>query len=92
MTLLDDFVTFMKGMNVEITPDIAITQGEHPVTGFPVFFLHPCKTRETVDLLMQDGGFEGKSEAEVWLEVYGRLVGLRRAKPTVEERRNETVA
>ncbi|KAG5359287.1 Ubiquitin-like-conjugating enzyme ATG10 [Yarrowia sp. C11] len=78
VTLLDDFVTFMAELNVSITPDIAITQGEHPHTGLPVFFLHPCKTRETVDILMQDEEMKGKSEAEVWMESYGRVVGLER--------------
>ena len=79
MTLLDEFVTFMKDqMDVLISPDIAITQGEHPVSGLPVFFLHPCKTRETMDMLMQEGGMGELSEAEVWLERYGRIVGLRR--------------
>jgi hypothetical protein len=78
VTLLADFVAFMAEFGVVITPDIAITQGEHPHTGLPVFFLHPCKTRETVDLVMQDEEMHKRSEAEVWLESYGRIVGLHR--------------
>ncbi|KAG5356000.1 Ubiquitin-like-conjugating enzyme ATG10 [Yarrowia sp. B02] len=73
VTLLDEFVAFMGQLNVSITPDIGITQAEHPETGLPVFFLHPCKTREMLDLLQE--GLDGEM-AELWMETYGRLVGL----------------
>lgn len=73
VTLLDEFFRFMKSLQVDITPDIGITQGEHPLTGLPVFFLHPCRTNEVVGVLQE----VKEDKAEIWMDVYGRMVGLR---------------
>lgn len=76
VTLLDEFISVMEELQVVLTPDVGITQGEHPLFGYPVFFVHPCKTPETVSLLLQDEQIGTNSYAQVWLDTYGRIVGL----------------
>lgn len=47
-----------------------VSQTEHPVTGLPTFFIHPCHTD---DLRAQVGGdFSWK----LWLQFFGQRVGL----------------
>lgn len=46
-----------------------ISHCEHPVTGLPCFFLHPCNTKAMLDSLGQD-------KYILWLAGVGRSVGL----------------
>lgn len=47
----------------------AISEREHPITGLPVLFIHPCRTKEFITPLIQDG-FDFM---HIWMARYGPL-------------------
>ena len=47
----------------------AITEGEHPILGIPVFFIHTCKTAEFIKPFLEHGA----NYFHVWLVRYGPL-------------------
>ncbi|KAH9844418.1 autophagy-related protein Atg10 [Teratosphaeria destructans] len=56
----------------------AVSMSEHPITGLPVFFVHPCRTAEAMAEVVQGRG-DSLSPAEylmMWLGLVGPSVGL----------------
>jgi ubiquitin-like-conjugating enzyme ATG10 len=62
----------------------ALSMAEHPVTGAPAYFLHPCRTQEAMSPLL-DNATMGYSEADprkatnylmLWFGMIGASVGL----------------
>lgn len=55
----------------------ALSVTEHPITGLPVYFVHPCRTQE---IMAQRRSWEGEARPEeylmVWMGVIGASVGL----------------
>lgn len=55
---------------------------EHPVTGMPAYFVHPCRTQNVMGPLLEGGGdceFGARDSVEylmLWLGVIGASVGL----------------
>lgn len=61
----------------DLPPVPSISQGEHPVTGLPVFYLHPCNTQSFLQLI--DTFQQTKTHAEqlyIWLQTFGSIVSL----------------
>lgn len=52
----------------------SLTQGEHPVYGYPIFYLHPCTTGEFLDTLKND--LKSSNVLYTWLQTYGRYISL----------------
>ncbi|KDN49605.1 hypothetical protein K437DRAFT_77245 [Tilletiaria anomala UBC 951] len=56
--------TYLEGLDVEVSaaPDMAafpqLSQGEHPVTGLPCFYLHPCETAARLQELEASHAFK----------------------------------
>ena len=58
-----------------------LTEGEHPVTGTPFYFVHPCQTGQVMATIVGHEGGEPGEEPCVdyftsWLSMFGSLVGL----------------
>ncbi|RVD83484.1 uncharacterized protein DFL_007870 [Arthrobotrys flagrans] len=51
-----------------------ISQGEHPYTGRIVWFVHPCRTGEVLQVFGEDLRVDGYFG--IWIGVYGGVVGL----------------
>ena len=59
----------------------ALSMAEHPITGMPAYFVHPCRTQEALAPLLRDTSGETGSEPAVeylllWFGVIGTSVGL----------------
>jgi ubiquitin-like-conjugating enzyme ATG10 len=59
----------------------ALSMAEHPITGVPAYFVHPCRTQEALAPLLGDTSHESGSEPAVeylllWFGVIGASVGL----------------
>jgi ubiquitin-like-conjugating enzyme ATG10 len=59
----------------------ALSMAEHPITGMPVYFVHPCRTQEALAPLLEDSSQKARSEPELeylllWFGVIGASVGL----------------
>lgn len=48
----------------------SISQAEHPGTGLPAFYIHPCNTGQLLDHLDTGSGLV------LWLKWFGQRVGL----------------
>eukprot|EP00669_Euglena_mutabilis_P006061 TRINITY_DN1797_c0_g1_i2.p1 TRINITY_DN1797_c0_g1~~TRINITY_DN1797_c0_g1_i2.p1 ORF type:complete len:202 (-),score=5.02 TRINITY_DN1797_c0_g1_i2:7-612(-) len=53
-----------------------ITQVEHPVLQRPFFSVHPCRTAEILDTLCPNLATSGCTVLELWLSIYGPVVGV----------------
>ncbi|KAK9462739.1 uncharacterized protein V1516DRAFT_671004 [Lipomyces oligophaga] len=54
-----------------------LTQGEHPLTGLPWFFIHPCNTAEIMrDLNFNMTRVSFESYLPLWFGVVGPIVGF----------------
>lgn len=75
-----DLITDVNRVVELVVPDVyrsqidsmpAISQGMHPVTGIPAFFVHPCKTEHWMSLMgSQDDIYY------LWYQTFGQVVGL----------------
>jgi ubiquitin-like-conjugating enzyme ATG10 len=65
------------GSQMESFP--SVSQGEHPITGHPSYFLHPC---ETEAMLAEIGSAE--DTASTWLMLVGTVVDLRGGVQTAD--------
>jgi ubiquitin-like-conjugating enzyme ATG10 len=59
----------------------ALSMAEHPITGMPAYFVHPCRTQEALAPLLGDTSRKAGSEPAVeylllWFGVIGASVGL----------------
>lgn len=63
----------------------ALSMAEHPVSGAPAYFVHPCRTQEVLGALVGDGGEGGRRGDGYgtgleylmrWFGVIGASVGL----------------
>jgi ubiquitin-like-conjugating enzyme ATG10 len=59
----------------------ALSMAEHPITGMPAYFVHPCRTQEALAPLMEEPSHKVGSEPAVeclllWFGVIGASVGL----------------
>jgi ubiquitin-like-conjugating enzyme ATG10 len=57
----------------------SITQGEHPILGYPSFFIHPCQTKELLKVLTIDRCKQAVDSDVLytWLQTFGSIVGLK---------------
>jgi ubiquitin-like-conjugating enzyme ATG10 len=58
-----------------------LSMAEHPITGMPAYFVHPCRTQEALAPLMEEPSHKVGSEPAVeylllWFGVIGASVGL----------------
>jgi ubiquitin-like-conjugating enzyme ATG10 len=76
----DEFKSAMRSVGVMG----ALSMAEHPISGVPAYFVHPCRTQEVMSPLIQNAEI-GKAEADplkamdylmLWLGVIGASVGL----------------
>lgn len=49
---------------------------EHPVTGTPAYFVHPCRTQEAMLALVTERTVKPQDYLLLWLGVIGGGVGL----------------
>jgi ubiquitin-like-conjugating enzyme ATG10 len=72
-----DFKTPMRDVGVMG----ALSMAEHPITGMPAYFVHPCRTQEALAPLLDNDSDKTGSEPAVqylllWFGVIGASVGL----------------
>jgi ubiquitin-like-conjugating enzyme ATG10 len=77
MLVPQDFKTPMRDVGVMG----ALSMAEHPITGMPAYFVHPCRTQEALAPLLENTSHETGSEPAVqylllWFGVIGASVGL----------------
>ncbi|EIW82382.1 hypothetical protein CONPUDRAFT_40087, partial [Coniophora puteana RWD-64-598 SS2] len=60
-----------------------LSQGEHPTTGLPCWYVHPCESEAATDELWRASGVGSESESEervrwmeAWFVVLGHVVSL----------------
>lgn len=55
-----------------------LTQGEHPTTGAPCWYFHPCETPSALrELIQEDGGTSDPSRRlELWFLLVGNAINL----------------
>lgn len=73
----DDFRSPMRSVGVMG----ALSMAEHPITGTPAFFVHPCRTQEALSPLLDNANSNAKpgnrtSYLLLWFGVVGASVGL----------------
>ena len=59
----------------------ALSMAEHPITGIPAYFVHPCRTQEAMSPLLENASPEarpcsGTQYLLLWFGVIGASVGL----------------
>ncbi|KAI7505509.1 hypothetical protein KC347_g7933 [Hortaea werneckii] len=50
--------------------------GEHPVTGGPAYFVHPCLTQDSMRAVMAGRRVSGAEYLAIWFGIVGSTVGL----------------
>lgn len=73
----DDFKSPMRSVGVMG----ALSMAEHPITGTPAYFVHPCRTQEALSPLLDNANSNAKPENGtsyllLWFGVVGASVGL----------------
>jgi ubiquitin-like-conjugating enzyme ATG10 len=73
----DDFKSPMRSVGVMG----ALSMAEHPVTGVPAYFVHPCRTQEALSPLLDSASSNAKlcngtRYLLLWFGVIGASVGL----------------
>ena len=73
----DDFKSPMRNVGVMG----ALSMAEHPITGIPAYFVHPCRTQEALSPLLEDASHKanpcgGTHYLLLWFGVIGASVGL----------------
>ena len=59
-----------------IGPMGSLSMTEHPVTGLPAYFVHPCKTQEAMAAISGGRQLEPLEYLIMWLGIVGPSVGL----------------
>lgn len=54
----------------------AITLTEHPITGVPAYFVHPCRTREAMVPVLEGKMIHPREYVVLWLGTIGASVAL----------------
>ena len=54
----------------------ALSMTDHPVSGTPAYFVHPCRTSEAMDAVIVDSAVQPKEYLMMWLGLVGPSVGL----------------
>jgi ubiquitin-like-conjugating enzyme ATG10 len=77
MLVPDDFKSPMQSVSVMG----ALSMAEHPVTGVPAYFVHPCRTQEALSPLLDNTSpgakpCRGTRYLLLWFGVIGASVGL----------------
>ncbi|KAF2435086.1 hypothetical protein EJ08DRAFT_389142 [Tothia fuscella] len=53
-----------------------ISTGDHPITGIPTFFIHPCQTAEALQRVAAGRSVQVEEYMFLWLGIVGGCVGL----------------
>jgi ubiquitin-like-conjugating enzyme ATG10 len=53
-----------------------LSMTDHPMTGLPVYFVHPCRTAEAMDGMVNDTKVKPVEFLLLWLGLIGASVGL----------------
>jgi ubiquitin-like-conjugating enzyme ATG10 len=77
MLVPDDFKSPMRSIGVMG----ALSMAEHPMTGVPAYFVHPCRTQEALSPLLDNASpnakpCSGTQYLLLWFGVIGASVGL----------------
>lgn len=57
----------------------AISQGVHPVSGLPAYFVHPCQTESWMRIMMEGDAVVDVDELYcAWFRTFGQVVGLQK--------------
>lgn len=63
-----------------LLPIPPLSQAEHPATGLPAFYLHPCNTHDFIKneltFLKDQQNADQTFKLYMWLQTFGRTVGL----------------
>ncbi|GAD93518.1 autophagy-related protein Atg10 [Paecilomyces variotii No. 5] len=54
----------------------AISMGDHPETGTPAYFVHPCNTADALTQIAKDKDLDPESYLLLWFGLVGNCVGL----------------
>lgn len=54
----------------------ALSMTDHPVTGMPAYFVHPCRTAEAMDAVTEHRNVTPDGYLLMWLGMVGPSVGL----------------
>jgi ubiquitin-like-conjugating enzyme ATG10 len=73
----EDFKSAMRSVGIMG----ALSMAEHPVTGVPAYFVHPCRTQEALSLMLDNDNSDidqcnGAKYLLLWFGVIGASVGL----------------
>lgn len=73
----DEFKSAMRDVGVMG----ALSMSDHPVTGVPAYFVHPCRTQEALAPFLEDPKSDGSARTALdylmlWFGVIGASVGL----------------
>jgi ubiquitin-like-conjugating enzyme ATG10 len=77
MLVPDDFKSPVRSVGIMG----ALSMAEHPVTGVPAYFVHPCRTQEAMSPLLSNAepdahSRDGTRYLLLWFGVIGASVGL----------------
>jgi ubiquitin-like-conjugating enzyme ATG10 len=62
-------------LSTSAAPFPLLSQGEHPTTGQPCWYFHPCESAASVREVMNEVSKRERSEEERWLEAWMMVVG-----------------
>lgn len=54
----------------------ALTLTDHPITGLPVWFVHPCRTSEALEGMVGEREVRAGEYLGLWFGIMGAAVGL----------------
>ncbi|GJE84703.1 autophagy protein 10 [Phanerochaete sordida] len=57
------------------SPFAMLSQGDHPTSNTPCWYLHPCRTAEVVDEIMKETGYGDADRPLRWLETWFMVLG-----------------
>lgn len=64
------------GTSIRIAHQAYVKVQEHPISGEPAFFVHPCNTAEAIRNLGQSVQINANNYLQAWLGLIGPAVGL----------------
>ena len=54
----------------------ALSMTDHPATGMPAYFVHPCRTKEAMEPVLGEREVKPEEYVVLWLGTIGASVGL----------------
>jgi ubiquitin-like-conjugating enzyme ATG10 len=85
----DEVLSMLPGSLLQQDSWDFLSYDEHPVTGVPSFFLHPCQTQNVLNILRQDCLTDTKLELLSWLSLIIPSIGYSLPSTLFQEIRQE---